>query len=254
MGTYLINYNDNPEFNMENVTISRKLKFENGNYKYYIYYMNDNKLNELYIRLPRIRLIYNNFINPKFKQISLPLFPNWGKINDFIKFISNLETDIFEQFNKKHSNLTVTSLLKKDNNIVSFKMHLPDKVKITSQNGNYKYEDFKINSEIDIVIKMSYIWLTNDSIGLSSQLYQIKYYPPPEQFDFDFIDEKVIIPNNKPLSPKITPSTPSTPLQQPESIPSQPKKAAFVPSIFDIKNAIKKLKPFNNTDESGSGE
>ena len=61
-------------------------------------------------------------------------------------------------------------------------------------NKNVTFNDFKINSEIELVVKISYIWLSKKTkkYGLSCQLCQIKYNGLPEQQNIDFIDEKPI--------------------------------------------------------------
>lgn len=116
---------------------------------------------------------------------------------------------------------------------------------IITSNLNKKVElnDFKINSEIEIVIKISYIWTNENKIGLSSQLYQIKYYAPPEELLIDFIDdsnikEQKILPEKV---EKIIPIPKIIPKIIPEQSPIMPIK--MVPSIKDLQNALKGLKP-----------
>ena len=101
--------------------------------------------------------------------------------------------------------------------------------------------DFKINGIIEMVIKVSYVWVNGEKMGLSSQLHQIKYYPPPEQIQFDFIDMKPQIQTQMPIIIK-TPTI--EPKIQNNILPPQIK---IIPSIGDLKNAIKGLKSINNT-------
>ena len=41
-------------------------------------------------------------------------------------------------------------------------------------------------------MKLTHVWANQTKIGLSSQIYQIKYYAPPEQLEINFIDTDII--------------------------------------------------------------
>ena len=147
------------------------------------------------------------------------------------------------------------------------RVNLPEKYKITSDiNQDVKLTDFKITGEIEIVIKISYIWNRENKIGLSSELYQIKYYAPAEQHGTDFID----FIDDKPKiieSIKLVPTIQSSPMgmfkinpmdlinksltlnkvDKPKiEIPPQIKIG--MPNKDDLLKAIKKLKPTNNNE------
>lgn len=258
MSYYLIDFTSKTnDFNFDNLIIGKKIKFDQDNAKHYIYYQNmsDDAPKEIYIRLPIIRLIYP-MGNYKYNQISLPIYPNWDGTNIFIEFMKKLEQDIEECFDKKHIKKEWISLINKKNLLTFIKTNLNDNVKITSniENKNITLSDFKINGQIEMVIKLSYIWSNSNKYGLSSQIYQIKYLASPEQLDINFIDPE--LPNNSLIYPQIN-SNNSTNLLNSESmaglipsieLPSQ-IKLNIIPSIKDLQKAIKSLKPVVNKDD-----
>jgi hypothetical protein len=69
-----------------------------------------------------------------------------------------------------------------------------NKTKISSdvKGKNIKITDFKNNCEIQMVLRLNHIWQKNDKFGLSSQLYQIKYFAPPDEQNINFIDKEDI--------------------------------------------------------------
>lgn len=204
MNCHLIDLSiDNIDFDFDNLIIGRKISTEDTpNSKYYIYYQKDENdiPKEIYIKYPKFRLIYN-LANYKYNQLNIPIYPNWQKTNNLIKFIKNLENNILECFNKKNIDAQLVSLINKKNSISFIKTSINENIKITSNidNNNIKLNDFKINSEIEIVNKLSYIWNKDNKFGLSSQLYQIKYYGLPEQTNINFIDMNNIYIKSEPI-------------------------------------------------------
>lgn len=232
MSYHLIDFES---FNFDNLIIGKKIKSDQDNLKYYIYYQQENETpKEIYIKLPRLRLIYN-LANQKFNQLNIPIYPNWEQTNNFINFIQKFESDINECFLNK-SNKEWISIINKKNSINFIKTNVYENYKITSDIENKKItiNDFKINGEIDVVIKISYVWSKNNKIGLSSQLYQIKYFAPPDQLEINFIDpeeKKQVI--TKIINPEVKLAEKSTLLNR-------------VPNIKDLQKAIKGLKPIVN--------
>lgn len=269
MSYYLIDFTSKTnDFNFDNLIIGKKIKIDQDNAKYYIYYQNDQSdtPKEIYIRLPVIRLIYP-MGNHKYNQILLPIYPNWEGTNRFIEFMKKLEQDIDECFSKKNIKREWVSLINKKNLLNFIKTNLNDNVKITSNVENKKVTlaDFKINGQIDLVIKLSYIWSKSNKMGLSSQIYQIKYLAPPEQLNINFIDpdipKKLFI---QMPPPPISSINPSTNIPNPESIALKSMsmsgmvpaaelppqiKLKMIPSMKDLQKAIKGLKPIVNKDE-----
>ena len=223
MSYYIIELNktDN-NFNFDNIIIGRKIEGTDIA-KYYIYYY-DMEPKEIYLRLPRIRLIYN-MDNYKYNQLKIPLYPNWDKLNNSIEFIKSFEQTIIECFKTKKINKELCSLISKKNNLNFIKASISENIKSTITDNN-----MKINGEIEIILKLSYIWTNETMIGLSSQLYQIKYHAPPENIDM-FQDKKsnTIICNEVRIS--------DTPIVGNKS---QPIK--MIPSVTDLMNAMKNLK------------
>jgi len=253
MAYYLIDFiNLQHEFNFDNLIIGRKVKLDDNISKYYIYYQNEQSEipKEIYIRLPIIRLIYS-MANHKFNQLSIPIYPNWDGTNKFIEFIKKLEQDISECF-KNNTSREWISIINKKNLLNFIKANISDTIKITSniENKNITLSEFKINGQIDMVIKLSYIWSKSNKIGLSSQIYQIKYLAPPEQLNINFIDpelpKSIFIPPPPPLpkSDEIAlKSLKMSNLELPQT------KLKIIPTIKDLEKAIKGLKPIINKDK-----
>lgn len=273
MSYYLIDFTSKTnDFNFDNLIIGRKIKIDQDNAKYYIYYQNDQSdtPKEIYIRLPILRLIYS-MANHKFNQLSIPIYPNWEGTNKFVEFIKKLEQDIEECFNRKNIKKEWVSLLNKKNMLNFIKASINDNIKISSniENKNITLNDFKINGQIDMVIKLSMIWSKQSKMGLSSQIYQIKYLAPPDQLNINFIDPEVpkksLIPMPPPSPPQIFNLGPK--LVNPEEIalkslnmsgmtvPTQSNelppqiKLKIIPSVKDLQKAIKGLKSITNKDE-----
>jgi hypothetical protein len=239
MSYYLIDFGSSKvNFNFDNLIIGKKIKLDNNNSKYFIYHQQENEdPKEIYIRLPRLRLIYN-MSNSKFNQLNIPIYPNWEQTNNFINFIKQLESDIESCFSNK--NKEWISILNKKNSLNFFKTSIYENFKITSniENKKINLNDFQINGQIDIVIKISHIWNKNNKIGLSSQLYQIKYLAPPEQLEINFIDpekKKEIINTEEILIKPV--------IKTDENIKVLPPQIKLIPNIKDLEKAISKLKP-----------
>ena len=233
MSYYLIDFSKEHDFNFDNLIIGKKINSEQNYSKYYIYYDQNNTASEIYIKLPKLRSIYN-LSNYKFNSLNIPIYPEFELTNNLIKFIKDLENNINECFKKKKEFI---SLITKKNSLQFIKMGINDKIKITSNtNNNIKISDFKINSELEIVIKLSYIWTNQNKVGLSSQIYQIKYYAPPDELNINFIDDESNITKkiiNIPIS--------YTPIVKPQLQLTQ-NNIIIRPSLTDINNALKSLK------------
>jgi hypothetical protein len=241
MSYYLLDFESaNIDFNFDNLIIGKKIKLDNNNSKYYIYYSSENENpKEIYIRLPRLRLIYN-MSNFKYNQLNIPIYPSWEQTNKFVNFINQLESDIELCFAGR--NKEWVSIINKKNSLNFIKTSIYENFKITSniQNTKINFNDFQINGQIDVVIKLSNIWNKNNKIGLSSQLYQIKYLAPPEQLNINFIDpeEKKEIINNQEVLIK--------PIIKIEEIKVMPPQIKLVPNVKDLEKAINKLKPIKH--------
>ena len=134
------------------------------------------------------------------------------------------------------------------------KCYINENPKITSNIDNkpITLADFKINGQIELVLKLSYIWANNSKYGLSSSIYQIKYYAPPEQLDINFIDpeppvRKPIIQVSPPIIPHIQINQITDPFNQKQDkpLPSQ-APIKMIPSLKDLQKAIKSLKPVDD--------
>ena len=244
---HLIDFNNIQDINFENIIIGRRIATDNDSSKYYIYYQDirlESSLEspkEIYLRLPRLRLIYP-LSNQKYSQVKIPIYPNWDVTNNFIEKIREFENNIFDCFQQKKINKDLSSLISKKNSLFYIKANLNDNVKLSSNMpSKLTLNDLKINGQVEFVLKISYIWTNQNKLGLSSQIYQIKYNAPPEQLDFDFIDEHI---PKKPiiLSP---PNLPKIEINNTSNMPPQ-LGMKMIPSIKDLQNAIKSLKSSKN--------
>jgi hypothetical protein len=239
MSYYLIDFNKTIDFNFDNLVIGRKI--ENGDSsKYYIYYLDEDIPKEIYIRLPTLRLIYG-LANRKYDMVNIPLYPNYDKVTRFVEFIKTFESNINELYIKKRINKEYSSLINKKNGLLFIKTNINDNVKITSNitqpSGNITLNDFKLNGNIEMVVCLSYIWTNIDKIGLSSNLYQIKYNGLPEQLDIDMIDS-----NKKQVIQEIIPKKSVEHKQITNDIIPPQIGLRLVPSVNDLRSALKGLK------------
>ena len=249
MSYHLIDFTQNiDEFDFDNNIIIGK-KVSN---KYYLYYIDNSEQlgtssqildretkspdvpRELYIKLPQIRSIYK-LGTSQYNQENIPLYPNYNLLNEFIEFISKLENNIHLCFLKKYPDILLSSIINKRNNIYHIKVNITDTLK-------NKFKDIMINNELNIVVKLSYIWnKDNIKIGLFCDLYQIKYDHTPINF---FDNKKNVIP----IKPPITNTNNNNDnIDNSPTIPSPPR-ISLVPSIADLQFAIKKLKPATKTE------
>ena len=249
MSNYLIDKNNIENFNFDNIIVGTKIQTSDTNSKHYIYYHSpESSPKDIYIRLPKVRLIYN-LANSKYNQLSIPLYPIWDELSIMIKFIKRLESYIISKLAPLGDITEYSNAITKKNKIYFLKSNYGENdIKITSdlKQNKIMLSDFKINGEIEMIIKLDYIWVKSKKCGLSINLYQIKYYAPASQNDFDFIDEHVLPIFINP----IIPIAPPIPLEMTSDIRYPKKDKCSLElnhrlklSSKDLKNAIKKLKP-----------
>jgi hypothetical protein len=241
MSYHLIDFTqDNIDFNFDNLIIGKKI-----NSKYYIYYLTSNEDNsvneepkEIYIKLPKIRLIYK-LGTSKYNQENIPLYPNYNLLNKFINFIKELEENIYNCFATKYPDIIISSIINKKNNINTIKVNINDNYIISSNNNKLKINDFKINSEINLILKFSFIWMKdNYKIGLSSELYQVKYNLLPFDSNINFFPDITInISAKKPNE---------TEKQETQIKPKDESPIRFKLIASDLLLGKQKLKPVQN--------
>ena len=223
MSYYILTQSDD----LEDIVIGNKLKSDEVYSKYYMYYLVDNDLRDIYIKTPKLRLIYP-LNNLKYNQISLLLYPEHNINTEFINFIKKIETYVKELFSKKKEFI---SLIQYKNKMTYLKATLNNSVKITSNtNTPTTLDDFKINSQIELIIKISYIWMNNEKFGISSLIYQIGYYGTLEQLNLDLLNINVLKTTTKSTIPIIT------------DVINKQTKTSLIPSEHDLVNMIKNLK------------
>ncbi len=199
MTRFLIDFDNKiNEFNKDKIIIDDKIKISDNNYKYLLYCDNNNSANEIFIKTPKIKVLYD-FSNTKYSQLKLRITPKYEKTDNLINYIEN-----FEDYIQTHKNFKkreeFTSLLEKEKNTYYIKSFY-NNVKITSNsNKKFSFNEIKSNGEIQLIIKLNHIWVKNEKYGISSQIYQIHYYPPPEEEDYDFFNNKPIV-NHPPPPP-----------------------------------------------------
>lgn len=190
MSTYLIDFDKEINFNPDNLIIDHRIDINKDTYKYLLYYSDKNSAKEIYIKTPKIRLIYD-WANIKYSHLKIKISPKYEKTNSFIDFIKKLEEDIINKIPIKKKKLEFRSLLEENNAFYLKTFYDENNIKIISdvKDKSYKITDFKANAEIQLVIKLSNIWQKNGNYGISSRIYQIKYYAPPEDHDLNFFEE-----------------------------------------------------------------
>ena len=191
MSYYLLDFDKNDSsYNLDNIIIDDKIILNEENFKYPIYY-NDNHAKEFYIKTPKIRLIYD-WSKLKYSQLKIRITPKYEKTENFIKIIADLENKVLNHNGiKKKKKLEFNSIITEENSINYLKVFYNENtIKITSdvKNKDFKINEFKANSEIQLIIKIPSIWQKNGKYGLSANVYQIKYFAPPEYHDLDFFD------------------------------------------------------------------
>ena len=193
MSTFLVDFDKEiNNFNSDNLIIDHRIDINKDTYKYLLYYADKNSAKEIYIKTPKIRLTYD-WANIKYCQLKIKISPKYEKTNLFIDFIKKLEEDIVNKLPIKKKKLEFKSLLEENNAHYLKTFYDENNIKITSdmKDKSYKITDFKANAEIQLVIKLSNIWQKNGAYGISSRIYQIKYYAPPEDHGINFFDEEV---------------------------------------------------------------
>ena len=137
-----------------------------------------------------------------------------------------METNIFSIFENKISNCEMTNLIYKKNQISFMKINVFENFKLYNNNKEITFNDMKINSEIEIIVKINFIWNKNNKFGLSCNLIQINNITSPD----NFIKQQVIEIIDKKKSLGIITTGPPSNL------------TGFVPSVSDLKNALIKIK------------
>jgi hypothetical protein len=190
-------------------------------------------------------------------------------LQSFINFIKEFEENISTCIKNKYPYLEISSILIKNttNNILSLKININDKIKISSTHTPIQIKDFNINNEIEFVMKINFIWVKDNKFGINCNIYQIKYYASIQELNIDLLDTNnttnlnitlsstnmpsTITPNNNTIQtsqqlPIITKEVSKQPLdvlvitnQEQEIIP---KKLNLIPSIDALLNAKKNLK------------
>jgi len=179
-------YNYETEFDFTKLIIGNQIKIDTNTFRYYIYYLDDTP-KDLFIKLPSIRLIYN-YKNNKYTQIKLPIYPVYDKTEALILFFKKLEKIIKERL--KLNKLFVKTIDKKDK-IKLLKINIANDFKINKQN-NLLITDLQSNGEINGFINLGYIWETETSFGLSTNIAQINYKPKIDTFSDEFLDFDII--------------------------------------------------------------
>lgn len=179
----IININ-NFEEALDNIILSKKIS-NDTNTKYNIYSSNNNELQNVIFKIPPLRLIYG-YSNQIYNQINFPLNPTYHKTKQFSKFISSLENKIQELLNKP--DIEWVSNLKKIKNIKNIKLNYYDKnnIKIISNDANINnITDFMADSEVEIIVHVSHIWIRDNKAGMSFNITHIKYTSLTNMLNFN---------------------------------------------------------------------
>ncbi len=119
MSYYLIDFSKKQiDFNFDNLVIGKKIKLDQDNCKYYLYYQTEQSETpcEIYVKLPKLRLIYN-MANHKYDKISIPIYPNWDLTTSTIEWFKKFESDIQDCFSESKIPREFVSILSKANTL-----------------------------------------------------------------------------------------------------------------------------------------
>ena len=238
MNYYLIDCSKKDiNFNFDNVIIGRKI-----NSKFYIYYQKEEYKNieDIYIKMPKIRNIYK-LGTSKYNLENIPIYPNYDLTNNFISFIKDFEKNLYDCFVIKLPNIELNSIINKKNNINNIKIYIDENI-----DTNIKINEIKINSELELIIKINYIWYNenNNNIGLNISLFQINCNMSLININ---ISPKIInIPINNNIINNINNNINEN--SKNEIINPLPIRPSLIPSVSDLNLAIRKLKSTPKTD------
>jgi hypothetical protein len=184
-------YNFETDFDFEKLIIGKKINIDTSLSRYYLYYL-DETPKDLFIRLPSIRLIYS-YKNNKYPQIKLPIYPQYDQTKKFLNFFKSLKKIIKE---KIQTTKLFCEFLEKKDNLKLLKINLSNDFKIKSFDMDLNIKELKMNSELNGLINIPYIWENENSIGLSIFAYKL-YSIPKIDNDNNFLDyDKQIINND----------------------------------------------------------
>jgi len=180
---------DNFEKELENIILSKKISNDTSA-KYNIYSYKNDRLQNVLLSVPPIRLIYG-YSNQIYNQINFPLNPTYPKTKSFVKLISNLENKLQELLNKPKFEWVTN--LKKIKNVKSIKLNYYGKnnVKIISNDiGITDIKDFSADSEIEIMVHLSHLWIKDNKVGISYNITHIKYNSLQDMLDFNIFEKE----------------------------------------------------------------
>lgn len=181
---------DNYDKELESIILSKKIS-NDSSAKYNIYSYKNEKLQNVLLSVPPIRLIYG-YSNQIYNQINFPLNPTYPKTKSFIKLISNLENKLQELLNKPKFEWVTN--LKKIRNVKSIKLNYYGKnnVKIISKDiGITDIKDFSADSEVEIIVHLSHLWIKDNKVGISYNITHIKYNSLQDMLDFDVFEKDI---------------------------------------------------------------
>lgn len=178
-------HNLNNEFDFNKLIIGKKINIDENISRYYLYYLDkDKRPKDFYIKLPSIRLIYS-YKNNKYNQIKLPLFPVYDETKKLTGFLKKLRSHIEESMK---STKKINNPIEKKDNLKLLKLHLANDLKIKHNNDNLQITDLNVNSEIQGIINIPYVWENEINMGLTIIISKIFYYPKIES-ELLFIDD-----------------------------------------------------------------
>jgi hypothetical protein len=194
---------DNYDKELENIILSKKISNDTSA-KYNIYSYKNDRLQNVLLSVPPIRLIYG-YSNQIYNQINFPLNPTYPKTKSFVKLISNLENKLQELLNKPK--LEWITNLKKIKNVKSIKLNYYGKknVKIISKDiGITDIKDFSADSEVEIMVHLSHLWIKDNKVGISYNITHVKYNSLQDMLDFDIFEKEVNKPKlrSEPIIPR----------------------------------------------------
>ena len=231
-------------------------------------------LQKIWIKLPKAKLLTNLLYGDSLTyKIDIALAPITTDVKNLIKYIEELEKNIYTEINKQYPNLEHKSSFKrKDDYIAVMVLKLQkkhDKPILTCYDCNnleIQPKNIETGSLVSTYVELSGIWINDTEAGFSWNILQMKTYPV---FDFNrclFDDEEpeIQIPvsstlPNVPILPapvpfsnqhkQIEPLSQNIPTNKPDNIKPP---ISFMPSASMLQSIKSNLKKINSLDETNN--
>ena len=225
--------------------------------KHPIFGVEDKDIFLLKINIPELLLIYDLSEND-FKTINIPLYPNFGKISEFIKKIKLFEKKIRHIIKKNNPKLKFTSSIHdKEGEKRYFRCKFYND--LVKQNSNLQHIDlseFKKDGSIKGSVKVPFVWVHDGKFGVYFLMSIIRYNTnkniyidsDDEEINKNIIQTNIIQTNIIPPLSKKRPPIQNNQLQNSNNtVPGSKNSGPFRPSSSELLMMKERLNKTKNT-------